>query len=390
MYLRNSVVAAFAETKIMAKSDRDIWVLCAEVFESLLERTGIEKAEIDGLVMSGSTATGAGGMFWAQSTADQLGLEVDFLEQVHTGGCSAVGSVARAAAAIEVGLCETALVLFADTQIRENNLGTERSFRPEWVTPYGEAGPPGAFALLSRRYEAQHGLDYAVLGKLAVTQREHALLNENACDKLRKPITVDDYLGSPMISEPIRLLDCVMPTDGVAGLLMTSRRRARDKGLSKVVVPLGYAERTNHGCADGDVDVTRSSHEVVGSKALSQAGLGIDDIASFHPYDDFLIAIVLQLEAFGFCNHGEGIDFVRDNDLSIRGDLPTNTGGGQLSSGQAACASQNLTEALRQLMGEGGGRQVRDTRNALVTGIGGIGYGRNWVTSAALVLAPGE
>jgi acetyl-CoA acetyltransferase len=118
--------------------------------------------------------------------------------------------------------------------------------------------------------------------------------------------------------------------------------------------------------------------------------LGIKDIRSFHPYDDFLIALVIQFEAFGFCRPGQGMAFVRDTDLSYTGTLPMNTGGGQISAGQAACSSHNLIEAVRQLMGEGGERQVKDTSNALVTGIGWINYGRNWGSSAALALMPNQ
>ena len=100
--------------------------------------------------------------------------------------------------------------------------------------------------------------------------------------------------------------------------------------------------------------------------------------------------LVIQFEAFGFCKPGEGMAFVRDTDLSYQGTLPMNTGGGQISAGQAACSSHNLIEAVRQLMGEAGQRQVKDTANALVTGIGWINYGRNWGSSAALALVPNQ
>ena len=233
-----------------------------------------------------------------------------------------------------------ALLLFADTGVLEHNGRGDRTYRREWTDPYGLMGPPGSFGLLSRRYEAQHGLDYRMLGKLAVTQRNHAIMNENACEKLRVPITIDDYINSRTIADPIRLLDCVMPADGAAGLIMTSRKRAKEKGFAKSVIPIGYAERTNFKGGEELVDVTRSGHEVCGKKALAQAGIGIKDVRSFHPYDDFLIAIVIQFEAFGFCKPGEGIQFVRDHDLSYQGDLPLNTGGGQISAGQPGLALQ--------------------------------------------------
>jgi acetyl-CoA acetyltransferase len=340
--------------------------------------------------MSGLTGTGGASMFWAQSTCDMLGLEVGFCEQVHTGGCSAIGAVARAAAAIDADMCEVALCLFADTHVREHNGRNDRNYRRDWTEPYGLLGPPGAFGLLQRSYDAKYGVDLRALGKLAVTQRNHAIMNENACEELRVPITVEDYLNSRIIADPIRLLDCVMLADGAAGVIVTSRKRAKEKGLNKCVIPIGYAERTNFLGGENLVDVTRSGHEIAGKKALAAAGMNIKDVRSFHPYDDFLIAIVIQFEAFGFCKPGEGMAFVRDTDLSYKGTLPMNTGGGQISAGQAACSSHNLIEAVRQLMGEAGQRQVKDTTNALVTGIGWINYGRNWGSSAALALVPNQ
>ncbi len=387
MSLKDTAIIAHAELKVMERSDRDVWQLGAEVLEQLLDRSGLEKREIDGLAMA-TSSTGAGNMFWPQATADMLGLELDYCDEVMMGGCSPVACVARAAAAINAGLCTTVLILYADTGVAEPN-AHDRSYRREWTEPYGLMGPPGGFGLLTRSYEQRYGLDYALLGKLAVTQRNHALLNDMACEKLRKPITVADYLGSRMIAEPIRLLDCVMRADGAAGLILTSRKRAKEKGIARYVVPTGYAERVNYRAGEAFADPLESGHVVAGPRALKQAGIAIGDIASFHPYDDFLIAMVLQMEALGFCRPGEGMAYVRDTNFAYDGDLPLNTGGGQISAGQAACSSENLVEAVEQLMGEAGARQVRDTRNALVTGIGWINYGRNWGASAALVLEPG-
>ena len=155
MALRDNAIVAYAETKVMKKSDRDVWVLMGEILESLLDKSGFEKQEIDGLVMSGLTGTGGASMFWAQSTADMLGLEVGFCEQVHTGGCSAVGAVARRPAAIDAGLCEVAVCMFADTHVREHNGRNDRNYRRDWTDPYGLLGPPGAFGLLQQRLRCQ-------------------------------------------------------------------------------------------------------------------------------------------------------------------------------------------------------------------------------------------
>jgi acetyl-CoA acetyltransferase len=388
MGLRDTAVIGYAETKIYDKTDRDVFELGAEILEALLVRTGIEKTEIDGLLLS-SSMTGAGNPFWSQTTADQLGLELDFCQTVDLGGCSPLGCLARAAAAIDAGLCTTAFLLFADAQASENRM-TARGFGQEWNAPYGLIGPPAAFGLLSRRYEHQFGLDYRMLGKLAVAQRSHALLNDNACEKLRKPISIDDYLTSRMIADPIRLLDCVMVCDGASGLLVTSRKRAKAKGISRYVVPIGYGERTNYRESENIVDITESGHSVAGQRAFAAAGLKPADIASFHPYDDFIIAIMMQLEMLGFCKRGEGPAFIKDNDFLFSGTLPLNTGGGQISAGQPGLAGGgvNLVEAVRQLFGEAGKRQVKNTANALVTGIGWIPYGRNWGTSVVMILTP--
>ena len=146
------------------------------ILETLLGKTKFEKGEIDGLILSASM-TGAGNCFWSQTTADQLALEVDFCQTVDIGGCSPLGTIARAAAAIDAGLCSIVMCLFADTQAAENNQRM-RAFHNEWTVPLGYIGPPAAFGLLSRRYEHQFGLDYAALGKLAVAQRSHAVLND--------------------------------------------------------------------------------------------------------------------------------------------------------------------------------------------------------------------
>lgn len=386
MALHDSAIVGFAEVPSVRRSTRDVWDIGAEIVESLIASTGIEKAEIDGMILS-SCSTGAGNIFWSQTTADQLGLELDFCQSVDIGGCSPVASIARASMAIDAGLCETVLCLFTDTQVAEDNRKM-RAFADEWTSPLGYLGPVTAFGLLSTRYAHQFGLDPATLGKLAVTQRDHALLNPNAVPTLQKPITLDDYLSSRMISDPVRLLDCVMACDGGSGVLVTSRKAAEQRGVRRMAVPVGYGERTNYRAADPIVDPTETGHRIAGARAFAQAGLTPDDIGSIHLYDDFIIAMMIQLEMLGFCAHGHGGAFIAERDFHFNGDLPLNTGGGQISAGQVGLAGggTNLVEAVRQIFGEAEARQVRDTRHALVTGIGGIPYGRNWASSNALIL----
>ena len=260
--------------------------------------------------------------------------------------------------------------------------------RHEFQYPVGLRGPTGVFGLLSQRYRHQYGLKDEALAKLAVTQRNHALLNPNAVAKLKAPLTEADYLNSKMVSAPLRVLDSVMVCDGANGVLVTSTENAKRLGLKKMIYPVGYGEMTNYKVDELLADITESGFNFAGPRAFAQAEMKPSDIRMFQPYDDFLIAILLQLEQLGFCKRGEGSDFILKTDFSYKGQLPLNTGGGQISAGQPGLAGGgvNLVEAVRQMFGEAGERQVSDPKNALVTGIGSIPYGRNWSVSNVLIL----
>ena len=238
------------------------------------------------------------------------------------------------------------------------------------------------------RYLADYDLDLRGLGALAVAQRNGAVVNKNAYEPFRKRITIDDYLTARQVSSPLRLLDSVMFCDGGNGLLMMTTRRARRLGFTKRVYPLAYAEISNFNGADQTPDIVETGHSVVGPEALRMAKMRPKDIDMLHPYDDFLIAVMLQLEQIGFCRRGRGSQYLRDTDAGPTGPLPINTGGGQIGCGQPGLAGGqlNLVEAVRQLMGEAGRRQVPNAQSAMATGIGVIPYGRNWGTSSAMIL----
>lgn len=387
MALSDNVIVGYAEAKNVVRSGRDVWEFSGEILDSLLEYTSLERQEIDGLLVTQSQSGTS--TFWSQCTGEYLGLETNYSDLVDLGGCSAAGAVARASAAIDAGLCETIVLINADAPSTQNATNI-RTFHEEWTDPSGLMGPPGAFGLLSNRYDHLYGLDIEALGKLAVTQRDHAILNPNAVERFRQPITIDDYRNSRVIADPIKLLDCVMLCDGGNGFVMMSRKRAREKGFNKFVVPRGYGERSNYQADRNNIDITTSGHIVAGERALGQAGIGLKDIGSIYPYDDFLIAIMMTFENLGYCKPGQGAAFIHERNFHYNGDLPLNTGGGQISSGQAGLAGggTNLVEAVRQLFSEGGDRQIADTECALVTGIGWIPYGRNWFSSVALILEP--
>lgn len=389
-FLRDKPVAiiAYGEVQNQRRSNKRPYAFAAEVMDQLIAKTGIRHTDIDGFATHMPTAE-AGNTFYTNSMVDSLGLSPRWTQLTDIGGCAPLGNVMRAAAAIVTGQCEMVFCVAADstgtTGVGHRQLG---GFRQEFMETVGFQGPPVAFGLLSRAYDQKYGLNLEALGKLAVAQRAGAIVNENALEQFRKPITVEDYLGSRVIADPIRLLDCVMRCDGGNGLLVTSAERAREMGIDKPVYPVAYSEITNFEPADPMPDITETGFATVGPEIFSKARMSPQDIDMFQPYDDFLIAVMLQMEQIGFCGRGEGGDFLMGTDLSPTGTLPTNTGGGQISAGQPGLGGGgvNLTEAIRQLRGEAGERQVPDARNALVTGIGVIPYFRNWGSSSCMIL----
>jgi acetyl-CoA acetyltransferase len=380
------VIAGYAETPVVFKSGRSAYDLAGEALAQLIERTGIEKDAIDGMSVTVPLSE-ASNPFFAVYVSEALGMTPTWLNYGGIGGCSATGGVARAMSAIRDGYCEVAVVISADAPSTRwgANYG---AFRGEFQDPVGVQGPPAMFGLLMSRYEHQYKLKYEALAKIATVQREHALMNDNALQKFKVPLSEEDYMKSRVIADPLRMLDSVMFCDGANAFLVMTAERAKALGIRKMVRPAAYAEMTNVNANKACPDITETGFSHIGPKVFAKAGLKPADISMFQPYDDFTIAVLMQFEDFGFCKRGEGSDFVLSNDISYKGNIPLNTGGGQISAGQPGLASGglNLAEAVRQLFGEGGARQVKNPKNALVTGIGVIPYGRNWGTSAAMIV----
>jgi acetyl-CoA acetyltransferase len=379
---REIAIAGYYEAPPKRKSGRDIFDWLSEAASGAMQATGVEKGEIDGLITNAALG-GGGSPFWAILAAEALGMSPRWLESVDIGGGSPVASIARAGAAIKAGFAETVLVAMADVPTIEPK--KQVGYRVEFEEPYGPAGPPGLFGLIVNRYKHQYGDPGEAMCKIAMTQRRHAELNPLAL--LRTPMTREDYYASKIIGEGIRLLDCVMHCDGGLAVVVTSGQKARQL-TDKPVYLTGYAESHNFDAANPLPDVTRTGFSESGPRALEMAGLRHDDVDQLQPYDDFTVALVLAMEDLGFCAKGEGPAFVAATDLSHLGKLPLNTGGGQISAGQPGLAAGMIqpVEAIRQLRGEGGDRQIPNPKNALVTGIGYVNYLRNWNTSVAAVL----
>lgn len=385
---RSIAIVGAAQLPNTRKTGKTALELGGEVLGRLLEQTGVERRQIDGLASTLANAE-AGNAFWTSVICETLGLSVRWSQVTDIGGCSVAGNIARAAAAIYSGMAETVLCLAADAPTMKFTT-VQTGYRTEFCDPFGY-GLPASFGMLTSAYATKYGLPDRAMAKLAVVQRNGALLNDNTCDVLRKPLTEEEYLSSRMIADPLRLLDCVMRCDGGNAFLVMSTERARALGFRRFVHPIAYRERVNFD-AQGEIeDITVSGFTEVGPAALKDAGLKPSQVQSFHPYDDFYIAVILQLEQIGFCAPGQAQAFVLDTDIGINGQLPINTSGGQISAGQPGLAGGgiNLMEAVDQLLGRAGPRQLRRSENALVTGIGVLQYARNWGCSSALVLEAG-
>lgn len=383
---RDIAIVDFADLPLVRKSGRSAADIAGEVVGKLLADAKLERREIDGFATTLAMSEAAN-PFWSNLLAEHLGLAPRWCQATDLGGASNIGNIARAAAAIRAGMCETVICMGADG-VSSHDATNQTGHRTEFCTPVGYSGPPIAFGLLTSAYHAKYGNPDSALAKLAVAQRAGAVVNDVACDIFRKPLTEDDYLNSRFVAHPLRLLDSVMRCDGGYAVLVTTTERARALGYSKLVHPLAYREMVNFDPEQSVEDITVSGFSVVGPEALNDAGMRPADIEMLAPYDDFLIAVLLQLEQIGFCKPGQASAFIAERSIDFRGDLPINPGGGQVSCGQPGLAGGgvNLIEALKQLFGEAGVRQKAGVSRVMATGIGVIPYARNWSSSNVMIL----
>jgi acetyl-CoA acetyltransferase len=310
--------------------------------------------------------------------AERLGVRGRFTDSTMTGGSSFEVHVEHAAVAIAHGLCDVAVIVYAATPRSGKNpfggggppMGGDLPFL-EWDLPYGLGLPASSYSLAARRHMHEFGTTNEQLAAIAVSFREWAAKNPNAYH--RTPITVDDVLESPWVAEPLHKLDCCLVTDGAGALVLTSADRARDLRQPPVFV-LGAGTAHTHGMSISQMpDLTTTGAAVSGPQALSMAGVGPSDIDVVELYDSFTITALMTLEDLGFCQKGEGGAFVADGRLGPGGSLPTNTNGGGLAYTHPGMYGMFvLVEAVRQLRGDSGERQVSGAEVAVANGCGGV------------------
>ncbi len=291
----------------------------------------------------------------------------------------------HAARAIQAGDAEVVVCVAADAFTVDSHMEMMDRFNTalrDYVAPYGFGGPNGLFALVQQRHMHEFGTKREQLGKLAVTQRRHAALNPNAL--LRLPLTLEDYLNARVIADPVRLYDCVMPCAGGDAIVLTTVERARKLAGRPVYI---WAGAECHNYRPLDVVQLVGPWAAFREELFRQAAIEPKDLDFVQLYDDYPIMELIQLEDLGFAPKGGGGAFIEKTDFSIHGNLPLNTGGGQLSCGQSGAGGGmiGLTEAACQLRQEAGARQVPDARIGLVSGYGMVGYGRGLSGSAVIL-----
>jgi acetyl-CoA acetyltransferase len=290
----------------------------------------------------------------------------------------------RAAAAIELGLCNVVVVAAPGLPIPEPPGGTTgRSIfgassanwgspQAEFEIPYGNLAQNCGYAMIAQRYAYEYGYDERVLAKIAVDQRTNACANPDAIF-YGQPITIEDVVNSPMIADPLHLLEIVMPVAGGAAVVLAGRERARRTNHRPVWVK-GFGEHLSFKTPTFAPSLTESPLKHAANTAFEMAGVARGDIDLASMYDCYTITVLITLEDAGFCKKGEGIQFIREHDLTYRGDFPLNTHGGQLSFGQAGLAGgmSHVTEAARQIMHRAAANQMQTCDTAFVAGNGGI------------------
>jgi acetyl-CoA acetyltransferase len=378
---RTPVIVGVGETPFGNLAGRTSMELHGMAAKAALEDSGLAKKDIDGVLTCGSFVDNY--LPHSFVLCEYLGIEPNYSAFLQTGGASATSMVVEAAAVIEAGMAETVLVVTADNLLSGlSQMGAvnrdgavkkmaSQAAHPDFEAPFGPT-VPALYAMLARRHMHQYGTSSEHLAKLAVLQREHALLHPNAT--ATATITVDDVLNSRLVAAPLHLLDCAVVSDGGGALIVTTLERSEDAKTHPVKL-LGAGAGAGHEHVTRMPDMTTVTGAVnSGRLALAQAGVTHADLDVLEIYDPFTIALLMFLEDLGFCGKGEAGELIDSGALNLGGAWPLNTNGGLLSYAHAGVSGGIIQpiEAVRQLRHEAGARQVAGAELALVHGNGGV------------------
>jgi acetyl-CoA acetyltransferase len=339
--------------------------LMAQGIQRALADCGLTLPEVDGLFCATTQARTS-----AMSLVEYLGLPNAYTDSTIVGGSSFEIHVAHALAAITTGQCSVAVIAYGSTQRTVGRRAASvREYNP-YETPFKPFLPASAYALAASRHMHQFGTTREQLAEVAVAARQWALLNPAAWEK--KPLTVAEVISAHPISDPFTVRDCCLVTDGGGAVIMTSVERAKTLKKPPIYV-LGCGQSITHATISFMPDLTVTGAVESGRQAYAMAGMRAKDIDVVELYDAFTLNPILFLEDLGFCAKGEGGPFISGGRIAPGGALPVNTNGGGLSYCHPGMYGLFLLiEAVRQLRGEGGQRQVAGCETAIVHGNGGV------------------
>ncbi len=343
-----------------------------------LRDAGLRGSQIDGVLAFPNVGK-------CEAFAASLGSEnLRFAAIIHMGGAAPVASLRLAAMAVVSGAANHVLIPagwngYSGARVRQT-VTTDKHSIPggaiawDYYLPQGLTVPPQWYALMARRHMHEYGTTHEQLGAVALAMRRHAQLNPAALMH-GKPLTMADYLASPMLADPYRVNDCCLETDGAAACIVTTVERARDLGKPPVYImgaaagqPYPADEITNR------KDFHRTGLSIAAPEAFRMAGVTPADADFAQIYDCFTFEVIQQIEEAGFCRRGEGGPFVENGAIELGGRLPVNTHGGLLSEAHSLGIG-HIVEAVKQLRGSAGARQVADAEIGVVTGWGDFGDG---------------
>ena len=339
--------------------------LMAQATIRALEDCGLALKDVDGLFVAATQAR-----MGPLALAEYLGIKPKYFDGTQVGGSSFMSHVAHAQAAIQLGLCEVAVIAHGSTQRSVSRAqASPREYNP-YETPYRPILPISAYAMVAARHMHQYGTTREHLAEVAVAARQWALMNPKAWEK--EPMTIEQALGARMVSDPFSVRDCCLVLDGGGAIVLTSAARARSL-KNKPVYVLGVGEALSHASISNMPDFTVTAASESGPKAFGMAKLKPSDVNMVSLYDAFTITPILFLEDLGFCPKGEGGRFAANGNIAPGGKLAVNTSGGGLSYCHPGMYGLLvMIEAIRQVRGECGERQVDGCDVALAHGNGGV------------------
>jgi acetyl-CoA acetyltransferase len=338
--------------------------LLGESVHIALAEAGLSVADVDGVFAATAVHSMA-----AMSVAEYLGVKPRFSSGSNIGGSSFQAHALNAALALDAGLCDVAVIAYGSNQ-RSAGGFTSISEPMPYEAAFKPRNPITAYALAAARHMHQYGTTRQHLAEVAVAARLWANLNPDAF--AHGPLSIEDVLAARMINDPLSKLDCCLVTDGGAAMVLTRADRAKACAKPPVYL-LGAAMAHHHRMISAMPDLTTSSAADSGPRAFEMARLSQKDVDMLMLYDAFTINTILFLEDLGFCAKGEGGPFVSDGRIAPGGALPVNTSGGGLSCVHPGMYGlYTMIEAVTQLRGEAGERQVKDAEVALAHGNGGV------------------